>query len=76
MSLGGGRETFEDVIDMSVGIVLNKKCGDKVSAGDVLAYVHYNDDKKKEDSVKRLKDAYQIGDSYNKTKKVIIDKIC
>ena len=74
--LGGGRETLDSVIDLSVGIVLNKKCGDKVSAGDVLAYVHYNDDKKKEDSVKRLKDAYQIGDSYNKTKKVIIDKIC
>lgn len=74
--LGGGRETLDSVIDLSVGIVLNKKCGDKVSAGDVLAYVHYNDDKKKEDAVKRLKDAYQIGDSYNKTKKVIIDKIC
>ncbi len=74
--LGGGRETLDSVIDLSVGIVLNKKCGDKVSSGDVLAYVHYNDDKKKEDSVKRLKDAYQIGDSYNKTKKVIIDKIC
>lgn len=74
--LGGGRETLDSVIDLSVGIVLNKKCGDKVSAGDVLAYVHYNDDKKKEDSVMRLKDAYQIGDSYNKTKKVIIDKIC
>ena len=74
--LGGGRETLDSVIDLSVGIVLNKKCGDKVSAGDVLAYVHYNDDKKKEDSVKRLRDAYQIGDSYNKTKKVIIDKIC
>ena len=73
--LGGGRETLDSVIDLSVGIVLNKKCGDKVSAGDVLAYVHYNDDKKKEDAVKRLKDAYQIGDSYNKTKKVIIDKI-
>ncbi len=74
--LGGGRETLDSVIDLSVGIVLNKKCGDKVSAGDVLAYVHYNDDMKKEDAVKRLKDAYQIGDSYNKTKKVIIDKIC
>ena len=74
--LGGGRETLDSVIDLSVGIVLNKKCGDKVSAGDVLAYVHYNDDKKKEYSVKRLKDAYQIGDSYKKTKKVIIDKIC
>ena len=25
MKLGGGRETYDDVIDMSAGIVLNKK---------------------------------------------------
>lgn len=46
MSLGGGRETFEDVIDMSVGIVLNKKVGDTVKAGEALCYIHANDEKK------------------------------
>ena len=29
--LGGGRETLDSVIDLSVGIVLNKKCGDKIT---------------------------------------------
>ena len=52
MRLGAGRETFDDVIDMAAGIVLNKKVGDKVEKGDVLCVVHTN----KEDFVPILKD--------------------
>ena len=44
MRLGAGRETFDDVIDMSAGIVLKKKVGDKVAKGDVLCVVHTNKD--------------------------------
>jgi pyrimidine-nucleoside phosphorylase len=40
--LGGGRLTKEDAIDPAVGIVLHKKVGDTVSAGEVLCTVHYN----------------------------------
>jgi pyrimidine-nucleoside phosphorylase len=43
MSLGGGRETFDDVIDMAVGIVLNKKVGDQIKKGEPLCYIHAND---------------------------------
>ena len=42
MKLGAGRETMEDVIDMSAGIILQKKVGDKVAQGDILAYCHTN----------------------------------
>lgn len=42
MNLGAGRETLEDEVDPSVGIVLNKKVGDRVEAGDVLAYIHHS----------------------------------
>lgn len=42
MRLGAGRSKKEDAIDHGVGIVLNKKAGDKVSKGEVLAYVHTN----------------------------------
>src|SRR5215469_3881544 len=40
--LGGGREKKEDTIDPAVGIVLHKKVGDKVSAGEPLCTLHYN----------------------------------
>lgn len=42
MRLGGGRETLEDVIDMSAGIVLNKKVGDYVKRGEKLCTIYTN----------------------------------
>ena len=42
MTLGGGRETLDDVIDMAAGIMLNKKVGDYVKEGEVLCYLHSN----------------------------------
>lgn len=44
MRLGGGRETLDDVIDMSAGIVLAKKIGDLVKQGDIIATLYTNKD--------------------------------
>ncbi|AEG61241.1 pyrimidine-nucleoside phosphorylase [Desulforamulus ruminis] len=44
MALGAGRATKEDVIDLAVGIVLKKKIGDKISAGETLADLHAQKD--------------------------------
>jgi pyrimidine-nucleoside phosphorylase len=41
--LGGGREKKEDSVDPAVGIVLHKKVGDRIAAGEPLATIHYND---------------------------------
>ena len=40
--LGGGRERKEDSVDPAVGIVLHKKVGDRVAAGERLATIYYN----------------------------------
>ncbi len=42
MHLGGGRETLDDVIDMSAGIILNKKIGDYVDNNELLATLYTN----------------------------------
>ncbi|WP_404987606.1 pyrimidine-nucleoside phosphorylase [Clostridium culturomicium] len=42
MELGAGRATKESEIDLAVGIVLTKKRGDKVEAGETIAYIHSN----------------------------------
>lgn len=46
LMLGGGRETKESEIDLSVGLVLHKKVGDYVKKGDVLAAIYANDEGK------------------------------
>lgn len=60
--LGGGRETKESVIDLSVGIKIQKKLGDYVHKGDVLAVLYANDDKKLAEAKDRLLNAYVIGE--------------
>ena len=40
MKLGAGREKLEDKINFNVGIIINKKPGDKVNKNDILAYIH------------------------------------
>jgi len=42
MLLGAGRATKDSRIDLAVGIVLRKKIGDPVSAGESLATIHSN----------------------------------
>lgn len=69
--LGGGRETKESEIDLSVGIVLQHKVGDYVKVGDVLATIHYNDSKKMENAKERFMAAYQFTKEYTSEKKMI-----
>lgn len=60
MTLGGGRETKESSIDLSVGILLKKKNADEVKQGDVLAVIYGNDETKVASAVKKVESAYEI----------------
>ncbi|MFZ5822867.1 MAG: pyrimidine-nucleoside phosphorylase [Bacillota bacterium] len=61
MLLGAGRETKESVIDLGVGIVLKKKVGDEVEAGEALAELHVNSERRLAEARERLLGAFQIG---------------
>ncbi|MCM1056169.1 MAG: pyrimidine-nucleoside phosphorylase [Firmicutes bacterium] len=52
--LGGGRETKESKIDLSVGLVLCKKVGDAVRAGEPLAVIHANEEAKAAEAERRF----------------------
>ncbi|MBQ8527642.1 MAG: pyrimidine-nucleoside phosphorylase [Lachnospiraceae bacterium] len=60
--LGGGRETKESDIDLSVGLVLHKKVGDKVEAGESLATIYAADADKCRQAKERFLAAYTIAD--------------
>ena len=73
--LGGGRETKESQIDLSVGIRLIQKVGKYVHKGDVLAEVFANDCQKLEEAMTRLQQAYYIGPDEAKEQNVILDVV-
>lgn len=75
MELGAGRATKESKIDLAVGIVLNKKRGDKVTKGDILAYVYANDEAKGNKAVNDINTNYEITDAYKEDKKLIYDVV-
>jgi thymidine phosphorylase len=61
--LGGGREKKEDSVDPSVGIVLHKKVGDAVAAGEPLATIHYNAEDRAARAKQRIEASIETGDS-------------
>ena len=60
-ALGAGRQTKTDKIDLSVGIILNKKVGDYVKIGDVIATVYANDQEKADKAEEEILNTYKIG---------------
>lgn len=58
--LGAGRLTKEMPIDLAVGLVLHKKQGDQVRAGDALVTIHANDEKLLQSALKEMAGAFTI----------------
>ena len=60
LHLGGGRATKESVIDPAVGVVLEKKVGDAVRPGDVLAVIHASGKAAAQTAAEELRRCYTI----------------
>lgn len=73
--LGGGRETKADIIDLSVGIIIDKKCGAKVCKGEKIATIYYNDEEKMKVAMKRLINAYHFSEVAPEKIETIIDRV-
>ena len=61
-ALGAGRETLDASIDYAAGIVLAKKTGNAVEAGDVLATLYSSSEERLAEGERILLDAYDIQD--------------
>jgi pyrimidine-nucleoside phosphorylase/thymidine phosphorylase len=73
--LGGGRERKEDSVDPAVGIVLHKKVGDAVSAGDPLATIYYNAEARAARARQLLEESYRIADAPAREKRLLIHRV-
>ena len=71
MILGAGRETKEDELDLSAGIVLAKKVSDFVNEGETIAYMYYNKLDKIDSAKERFINAYNISDEKVEESKLV-----
>lgn len=67
--MGAGRIRKEDIIDKAVGIVLNKKVGDRVKEGEILGYIHINKEEMVEEVEEQLIDIIKISEKMLPTEK-------
>ena len=60
--LGAGREVKDDPIDMTAGIQFNKKTGDAVKQGDIVAIAYSSSKEKLQKGVQKISNIYDIVD--------------
>lgn len=73
--LGAGRNTKEDKIDFTAGIILTKKTGDFVKAGEAIATLYTNSGEKLDAGERKLIESTIIGDEKPAYKPIILDKV-
>lgn len=73
MQLGAGRELVDSVIDPAVGIVLHKKVGDQVQAGESLGTIYYNAPEKVEQTRQMVAHAYSYSDAPPAARPLVAD---
>lgn len=73
--LGAGRETKESEIDFSAGIYMDKKIGDRVKQGEVIAKLYSSQKEKLQSAANYMKGCITIGDKPVGAVKLVVDII-
>lgn len=71
---GAGRRTIDDVIDPAAGVELERRPGDEVAAGDLLATVFARDGARRAAAAQVLGDAFEIGAERPPEAAVVLDR--
>lgn len=75
LALGAGRAKKEDSIDYSAGITLEKKTGDFVKEGDVIAILHTNKPESVKEAEQRILAATEISSEPVEKKPIVLGRI-
>ncbi|MGC9097352.1 MAG: pyrimidine-nucleoside phosphorylase [Dictyoglomus sp.] len=75
MALGAGREKKEDKIDLSVGIRLYKKIGDKIEKNEPIVTFYANDVEKLKRAQEIFREAIKIGNKKKDPLPIVLDVI-
>ena len=73
--LGAGRNTKEESIDFSAGIVLKKKTGDHVKEGDEIAVMHTSEQKRFAPALDKFYASTIIGEEEPQKRPIVLDRV-
>ena len=73
--LGAGRNTKEESIDFSAGIVLKKKTGDYVNEGDEIAVMHTSEEKRFAPALEKFYASTIIVDEEPQKRPIVLDRV-
>ncbi len=69
--LGAGRQKAEDAIDPAVGLVLHKKVGGAVKAGEALCTLHYNEESRLPPAMKLIEQCFTIAPAHPQARPLV-----
>lgn len=72
-ALGAGRMKKEDSINNKVGIIINKKIGDKVESGEIIGYIHADNEEKGTEAAEQLLECYGWSDEFVPKQQSVIE---
>ncbi len=77
VALGAGRRRIEDAVDPAAGLVVHKKLGEPVEAGEPLATLHAGDAgaEPPERAAERVRRAYRIGKQAVPAEPLVVERI-
>lgn len=73
--LGAGREKAGDTVDSAVGILMKKRCADRVERDEPIAYMYVNDETNLDEAVSKLVSAVSVADEKPADEALIYDVI-
>ncbi|MBI9032326.1 thymidine phosphorylase [bacterium] len=74
VGIGAGRKKLEDQLNYATGAELFKKVGDEVQAGEVIGYLHCDDDSLIDLTIKRIIESYLISTDKIEKEEIILDQ--
>jgi len=75
MALGAGRQRIEDRIDHGAGVLVRKKPGEPVRAGDTVLELLYNDDRRLAEAVVLAQEAIHLGTSPPALRPLVLGRV-
>ncbi|MCC6809244.1 MAG: thymidine phosphorylase [Deltaproteobacteria bacterium] len=73
--MGAGRTRLEDKVDPAVGLVIDKKIGDRVESGEALGYIHARAKPAANAFAEEARALYEIGDGAVSPPPLVLERI-